>query len=144
MDTVRITQERTSGLYHMTSTNSDGKSIETDGSTAIGGDQKGVRPMELLLAALGSCSTIDIVLILGKQRQVLDDIKVEIEAQKEKVGNYSIFKTIHMKFRLFGSIKPAKAKKAIELSLEEYCSVAMALNKTSEITYEFEIFEREI
>ena len=123
----------------MTSLNADGKSIETDGSPAIGGEGKGVRPMELLLAALGSCSTIDIVLILGKQRQKLDDIKVEIEAQREKEGNYSIFKSIHLKFDLFGTIKEEKAKRAIELSMNEYCSVAMALRKTSEISYEFQI-----
>ncbi len=141
MDVVKISQERVSGLYHLRSVNEQGMTVETDGSPAIGGEGLGVRPMELLLAALGSCSTIDVVLILKKQRQQLVDIKVDITAEKEKVDHHSEYKRIHLTFKLMGRIKPEKAKKAIELSLDEYCSVAMALKKTSIITYDFEILE---
>ncbi len=139
MDVVKISQERVSGLYHLKTVNAEGKSLETDGSPSIGGSGQGMRPMELLLAALGSCSTIDVLLILKKQRQNLTDIKVDITAERVKVKRHSEFKHIHLDFTLTGDVKPEKAKKAIELSLEEYCSVAMALKKLSEITYQFEI-----
>ena len=141
MDTVKISQERLSGLYHLRTINSDGSIIETDGSSSIGGEGKGMRPMELLLAALGSCSTIDIVLILKKQRQKLDDIKVDITAEREKVDKHSEFRNIHLDFTLYGVIKPEKARKAIDLSLDHYCSVAMTLKKTSNITYDFKIIQ---
>ena len=140
METVKIWQDRSSGKYHLTSRNQHGRSVETDGSEDIGGQSKGMRPMELLLTALGSCSTIDIVLILEKQRQKLDDIKIEITGEKEKIDNHSAYRRIHMNFNLYGEIKPEKAKKAIDLSLDEYCSVAMVLKKTATITYDFVIF----
>jgi len=143
MDSVKILQERISGSYHLKSVNEQGNFVETDGSPAIGGEGNGVRPMELLLASLGSCSTIDVVLILEKQRQKLDDIKVEISATKKKVENHSEFDQIHLHFKLFGDIKPQKAKKAIDLSMEEYCSVAMILKKTATISYDFEILPKE-
>ena len=141
MEIVKISQERISGLYHMKSMNAQGKAIETDGSPAIGGENLGMRPMELLLAALGSCSTIDIVLILKKQRQQLEDLKVEITAEKEKIEDHSEFRNIHLDFQFYGQVKPEKAKRAIDLSLDKYCSVAMTLKKTSTITYDFKILE---
>lgn len=143
MSTVRLSIKRKSGLFHLESENKQGNLVVTDGSPEIGGEGKGVRPMELLLSALGSCSAIDVILILGKQRQQLDDIQIDIEAEKVSVDHHSEFKKIHMLFRLYGQIKEAKARKAIELSLDEYCSVAHALKKTSEITYDLQIINAE-
>lgn len=142
MATTKIEVTRTSGLYHLTSTNEHGNSVESDGSPEIGGDGKGIRPMEMMLASLASCSTIDVVLILNKQRQQLDDIKITVEAEKEKMDTYSRYSKIHLHFDLYGKIKDAKAKQAIDLSLEKYCSVAMALKATSEITTSYTIHEQ--
>jgi putative redox protein len=50
--------------------------VNIDGSPAIGGQELGVRPMELVLMALGSCSVFDLVSILQKQRQVIDDVDI--------------------------------------------------------------------
>ncbi|MBX2815306.1 MAG: OsmC family protein [Saprospiraceae bacterium] len=136
---MTLNLERTSGLYHLTATNESGNQVMTDGSEGIGGEGKGMRPMEMLLASLAGCSTIDVVLILKRQRQDLQDIKIKVEAEKEKVESHSVFKTIHLHFDLYGEVKEKKAEQAISLSMEKYCSVAMALNKTSTITSSFSI-----
>ena len=139
MSEVKISIERTSGTFHLTSTNEQGQTVETDGAPSIGGTGKGVRPMELVLMGLGTCSSIDVILILEKQRQDLKDIKIDITAVRENVANYSEFRSIHMIFHLFGDIKPKKAQKAISLSIESYCSVAQLLKHTATITYDFTI-----
>ena len=142
MATTKISVTRTSGLYHLTSTDDHGNTVESDGSPEIGGEGVGMRPMEMMLASLASCRTIDVVLILKKQRQQLDDIKITVEAEKEKMETYSRFSTIHLHFDLYGKIKEGKAQQAIDLSLEKYCSVAMALKGTSEITTSFTVHEQ--
>ncbi len=136
---VKIWQDRVSGKYHLIARNAQDNTVQTDGSPAIGGEGKGVRPMELLLIGLGSCSVIDIVLIMEKQRQKLEDIRVEITAEKHKIEKHSEFKHIHLHYHLVGQIKPNKAERAIELSLDEYCSVAMILKKSAEITHSYSI-----
>lgn len=96
--------------------------VNIDGSDAIGGEGKGVRPMELVLMALGSCSVFDLTTILQKQRQNIEDIQVEVEGQRrDEVPN--IFTKIHISFRLKGEIDEIKAQKAAELAVKKYCSV---------------------
>lgn len=141
MATVKLDIHRKSGLYHLEAKNEDGNVVETDGSEAIGGEGKAMRPMEMLLASLAGCSSIDVVLILKKQRQQLDDIRIRVDGEKVKNDTYSEYTKIHMHFDLYGTIKETKAQQAIDLSLDKYCSVAMALKKTSEITTSFTIHE---
>ncbi|MCA5003918.1 OsmC family protein [Sphingobacterium bovistauri] len=96
--------------------------VNIDGSDAIGGEGKGVRPMELVLMALGSCSVFDLTTILQKQRQEIEDIQVEIQGdRREEVPN--IFTKIHINFFLKGKIDEVKAQKAAELAVKKYCSV---------------------
>lgn len=96
--------------------------VNIDGSEAIGGEGKGVRPMELVLMALGSCSVFDLHSILVKQRQQIDDIQVEVEGKRrEEVPQ--VFTDIHINFFLKGDIDEAKAAKAAELAVKKYCSV---------------------
>ena len=73
--------------------------VNIDGSESIGGEGKGVRPMELVLMALGSCSVFDLSSILQKQRQIIADIQVEVEGKRrEEIPN--IFTHIHITFTL--------------------------------------------
>lgn len=139
MSKVQLSLARKSGEFHMESTNQAGNTINTDGAPDIGGQGKGLRPMELLLASLASCSAIDIILIMKKQRQKLDDIKIDVKAERISVDRHSEFSNIHMSFHFFGEVKEEKAKRAIDLSLDEYCSVAQILNKTAKISYDFDI-----
>lgn len=96
--------------------------VNIDGSDSIGGEGKGVRPMELVLMALGSCSVFDLTTILQKQRQQIDDIQVEVKGdRREEIPN--IFTNIHLSFILKGNIDEVKAQKAAELAVKKYCSV---------------------
>ncbi|MGO1596187.1 MAG: OsmC family protein [Sphingobacterium sp.] len=96
--------------------------VNIDGPESIGGEGKGVRPMEMVLMALGSCSVFDLTTILQKQRQEIEDIQVEVEGQRrEEIPN--IFTKIHMTFSLKGKIDLEKAQRAAELAVKKYCSV---------------------
>ncbi len=96
--------------------------VQIDGSPEIGGEGLGVRPMELILMALGSCSSLDLVSILKKQRQEIEDIQIEVEGQRrEEIP--SIFTSIHMTFKLKGNLDEVKVNKAAELAVKKYCSV---------------------
>ncbi|PRD54085.1 OsmC family protein [Sphingobacterium gobiense] len=109
--------------------------VNIDGSESIGGEGKGVRPMELVLMALGSCSVFDLSSILKKQRQIIEDIQVEVEGKRrEEVPN--IFTHIHITFTLKGQLDEAKVYKAAELAVKKYCSVHDMLAAGGvEITY---------
>ena len=113
--------------------------VNIDGSEAIGGEGKGVRPMELVLMALGSCSVFDLTTILQKQRQEIEDIQVEVEGQRrDEIPN--IFTKIHINFFLKGKIDEVKAQKAAELAVKKYCSVHDMLAAGGvEITYSLKI-----
>ncbi len=113
--------------------------VNVDGPESIGGEGKGVRPMELVLMALGSCSAFYLTTILQKQRQDLQDMDVEVEGERrEEVPN--IFTKIHISFKLKGNIDEAKAQKAAELAVKKYCSVHdMLANGGIEITYSLQI-----
>ena len=88
MSQVKIQTQRISGSYHLRSSNAQGRTVDTDGSPDIGGTNQGARPMELLLMSLASCSVIDILLILKKQRQSCEDIKVVVKGDRVKIENH--------------------------------------------------------
>ena len=113
--------------------------VNIDGPDSIGGEGKGVRPMELVLMALGSCSVFDLTTILQKQRQDIQDIQVEVTGdRREEIPN--IFTKIHIAFRLKGDIDEAKAQKAAELAVKKYCSVHDMLAQGGvDITYSIQI-----
>ncbi|WP_138431588.1 OsmC family protein [Fodinibius saliphilus] len=124
---------------HMEAANEEGGLLRMDGSTSIGGLEGGFSPMQLLLAGVGGCSAIDIIGILKKQRQDLEDLSVEVEGERESVDEYSEFTKIHIKYIFAGDLDESKVERAINLSLDKYCSVSKTLEKTSEITHSYEI-----
>lgn len=113
--------------------------VHIDGSPEIGGQGLGVRPMEMVLMALASCSSLDLVSILKKQKQVIDDFSVSVEAERrEQIP--TIFTKIHLLFNIKGDIDPAKAERAAELAVKKYCSVHdMLVAGGVEINYSLEI-----
>ena len=88
---MKVILDRQDDNYHFIAKNEEGNSISLDGSPDIGGANKGVRPMQLLLMGIGGCSGIDVILILKKQKQVIEGLTIEIEGNKEKVEGYSLF-----------------------------------------------------
>ena len=136
---MEIQLKRLNDAYHLRATNENGNTIEMDGSPAIGGSNAAMRPMQTVLSALGGCSAIDVISILNKQRQQLDDLEIDIKAVREENKEPALFTTIHVHYRLFGNLKEDKVQQAVSLSMEKYCSVAKILEKTAEITYDYEI-----
>lgn len=139
MSTQKITVKRVNPDYLLMANNERGHRITLDAAPEIGGTNLGMRPMELLLSGIGSCSLIDIISILKKQRQDLQDIQVNVEAERDKDNIPSLFTKIHLSYHLEGDLEEAQVKRAIELSVNKYCSVARILEKTATITYSFEI-----
>src|SRR5699024_3229079 len=113
--------------------------IRMDGSQSIGGLEGGISPMQLLLAGAGGCSAIDIVNILEKQKQPLEDLQVEVEGDRQTRDTYSEFTTIHLHFIFTGDLDEKKVERAISLSINKYCSVSKTLEKTSTITHSYTI-----
>jgi putative redox protein len=127
------------GNFHFEAVNEGSHKVNIDASPAIGGENKGPRPMELLIMGLGGCSGIDIISILQKQKIEVKDFKIIIDAEREPNAIPSLFKKIHMNFIFKGEIDKHKADRAIALSLEKYCSVAKTLEASAEITYSLTI-----
>jgi putative redox protein len=96
-------------------------------------------PMEMLLAALGTCSMVDVVEILAKKRQKLSSLEVEISGERAKEPP-AVWVKIDMVYRLAGEVDDKAVRDSIELSQNKYCSVAATLRKTAEISYRYEIF----
>lgn len=113
--------------------------VHIDGTPEIGGQELGARPMELVLMALGSCSALDFVTILTKQRQTIKDLTIKVSGQRRQESP-RIFTAIHIHFELHGEIDRVKAQKAAELAVKKYCSVHDMLAAGGiDITYDFEI-----
>jgi len=96
----------------------------------------GLKPSDLLLLSAASCSTWDVVTILGKQRQPLESLEVRAVSTNMEQPPHAIT-NLHLIYHFKGDIDSDKAEKAIQLSQEKYCSVTNSLK--AEITYEFEI-----
>ena len=103
---MQINLKRIDKDFNIEATNDEGNTLLMDGSKEIGGNGKGMRPMQLLLAALGGCSSVDIISILRKQKQELDSLEIEVNGEREPVGveGYSLFKNIEVHFILNGEI----------------------------------------
>lgn len=123
----------------MEARNELGNAVHIDASPDIGGTNLGMRPMQLVLSAFGSCSAIDVISILKKQRQPLEDIKIKLTGERQKDTIPSLFTEVHAHFILYGKLDEKKAEKAVSLAVDKYCSVAKTLEKTAVVTHSFEV-----
>lgn len=121
-----------------------GHQIIMDGSAEYGGENRGARPMELILMGLGGCASFDMVTILKKARQDIVDVRCELSAQRAD-GIPAVFTKIHLHFVVSGrKVKPNQVEKAMHLSAEKYCSASKMLSDGGvDITHDFEVIEVE-
>jgi putative redox protein len=99
----------------------------------------GIKPSELLLIAVASCSAVDVVEILSKKRMPLTFLEISSTGEQEQDAPWT-FRKIHLRYRLAGRNLTEKAvEQAIQLSEEKYCSVAATIRPTAEVTFSFEI-----
>jgi len=118
-----------------------GHSVLMDGSPEFGGQNRGARPMELLLLGMGGCTAFDVVLILRKARQNITDCVAQLSAERAP-EDPKVFTRIHVHFVMTGrKLDPKRVEQALKLSAEKYCSASIMLAKTAEITHDFEIIE---
>jgi putative redox protein len=136
---IKIELNRLNDAFHFEAVNEQGSKVSIDASPDIGGANQGMRPMQMLLAAMGGCSAIDVINILKKQKQDLKDIKVTVTGEREKDAIPSLYTEVHAHFRLFGNLDKDKVGKAVTLSVEKYCSVAKTLEAKAKVTYSVEI-----
>ena len=126
---IRIELDRVSGEFGFEAKDAYGHKVQLDSSPESGGANFGVRPMQVLLMGLGGCSGIDIVSILNKQRQTVEAFHMTIDGEREKGKEPTLWETVFVHFDLKGNIEPDKAKKACQLSMDKYCSVAATLRE---------------
>jgi putative redox protein len=117
----------------------DGNRLIMDGPPEGGGRNLGPRPMETMLLGMGACSCYDVVSILKKARQDINDCKLEISSERAD-SDPKVFTAIHLHFLLTGNeLKEKQVERAIKLSAEKYCSASIMLGKTAKLTHSFSI-----
>ncbi|TDG34959.1 OsmC family peroxiredoxin [Pedobacter changchengzhani] len=136
---MNINLIRKSGKFNFEAENESGFTVELDAKTAIGGEGKGFRPMEMLLIGLGGCSGIDMVNVLTKQKEPLNDIKIAINASRKDEEMPPIFDVINIHFDLFGDLNVQKVERALVMTFDKYCSVSNILGRSATINFTYEI-----
>ncbi len=113
-----------------------GHEIIMDASKAVGGEDQGTRPKEMLLHGLAGCTGMDVISILNKMRVFVEDFRMEVDVE-QTTEHPKVFKKIHLKYYFKGDLPEQKIKKAIDLSQDTYCGVSAMLKKSSDLTYEY-------
>jgi putative redox protein len=139
---MRIELERIDDALNFKATDENGHSVNMDAGEDNGGKGNGIRPMQMLIMGLGGCSVIDLVLILKKQRQDVKDVKISIDCEREKDKEVTLWENIVMHFKIYGDVDMKKAERAVNLSVEKYCSVAKTLEAAgATITYKVSVIK---
>jgi putative redox protein len=120
---------------------SSGHAIVMDGDPEVGGYNTGLRPMELLIIGIGACSGMDIVSILKKKKQVLTSFEVNVKG--EQARNYpQKFTDINLEFIVKGkNISEEAVKRAVDLSMNKYCSVKATLEGSAKVKFSYKIIQ---
>jgi putative redox protein len=111
-----------------------GHKVLMDGPPDHGGQNRGARPMEMILMGVGGCASFDVVHILKKARQDVTDCRCEMNAERAADQVPAVFTCIRMHFVVRGrNLKEAQVKRAVELSAEKYCSGSIMLSRAGVI-----------
>lgn len=113
--------------------------VPMDGPENFGGSDAGTRPKELILLALAGCTGSDVAVILQKKKINLEGFEINISAEVQET-HPQVFTKIDLEYVFYGENIPKEAvERAIELSMNTYCSVTAMLKKAVEITHSFRI-----
>ena len=105
------------------------------------GRMPGPSPMELMLIGAGGCTAYDVVHVLGRGREPIEDCEVALHAERSE-EDPKVFTKIHMHFVVKGrGLSAVKVARAIALSAKKYCSASIMLSKSAEITHDFEVVD---
>ncbi len=116
-----------------------GHAVVMDGPPDFGGQNLGIRPMEMLLLGLGGCTQFDVLLILRKGRHEVTGCVVELEAERAE-SEPKIFTKIHIHYKVTGpKLTDNAVERAVKLSAEKFCSASIMLGAMAEVTHDYEI-----
>ena len=135
----KAVQVKWAGKYTFIGRGGNGDSLVMDGGPDLDGLGEGHSPMDLLLLGAGGCASIDVIMILKKGRKDVTDCEVEVFGQRadEMPKKYT---KIHMHFRLKGNdLSDDVVKRAVDLSMEKYCSASATLAAAAELTYDWQV-----
>lgn len=118
--------------------NDTGNKIVLDSSAAVGGQNRGPRPLQLLLMGLAGCTAMDVISILQKKREPLQDFQVIVTAEQAD-SHPKVYTKIHIEYVATGDISEASLQRAIALSETTYCSAQGMLKKAAEISSSYRI-----
>jgi len=135
---MKINLKRVDDNFRLLATSDRGDTVYTDGTAKIGASEEGWRPMEMLLVSLAGCSAIDVISVLKKQRQKIEDFQIEIDGDR-KDGVPAPYTAIRLHFIVTGEVKESKMEKAIQLTVDKYCSVYFSLHPDIDVRYTYEI-----
>ncbi len=118
-----------------------GPAVVMDADAEVGGHNSGARPMELLLIGIGGCSGMDIVSILKKKKEKVTGVEINVDGKKaedypQKFTNIDIEYVVRGK-----NLKEEAVKRAVQLSMDKYCSVKATLEGAAKITFRYTIVE---
>ena len=120
-------------------TTSTGHTVIMDGPSDSGGENQGGRPLEMLLVGMGGCTAYDVVTMLRKSRQNLENLEISIEAERAE-NPPRVYTSIHLHYKFFGrELNKTRVERAISSSTEKYCSATIMLAQVADVTHSYEI-----
>lgn len=124
---MKIVVQRTPDGGHAIAQDEAGNAVAMYLPDVAGGAGTGIRPMQMLVMGVGGCTAVDVLMILRKQRQEVTDFRIEIDAQREPDKEPSLWQTVHLVYYFKGNVTLEKAQKAIDMSIQKYCSASETL-----------------
>ena len=132
---MEVVLDRKNDFVFFEAKNEDSVVIKIDGSEKIGGTGEGFRPMQLVLAALAGCVSMDLVTILKKQKADLRGLSITSTGERDGSAVPSPFTSINLHFSFTGNLDQMKAEKVIKMVIDKYCSVGEMLKGTVDIRF---------
>ncbi len=118
--------------------NESGNTIILDSSAHVGGKNRGARPLQLMLVSLAGCTSMDVISILQKKRQKLDDFWVTVTGEQADT-HPKVYTKIHIEYVAVGEVSDKAMQRAIQLSEDIYCPAQAMLRQAAEITSSYRI-----
>ena len=120
---------------------SSGHKLTMDADDTSGGQNKGFRPMELLLVGFGGCTGMDVISILRKKRQHVTGLEMNVKGERAE-SHPHVYTEVHIEYVVKGKgVEKEAVERAVNLSLDKYCSVGATLSKAGKITHSYRIIE---
>lgn len=132
--TLNVRLERVGTVAFEATAEGSGGKVLLDGSPDIGGENKGMRPMELMATAIASCAAMDVVHILRKQNEPLESLDIDVRCERAE-GTPAPFTKIRIDFIANDDVDGHKLRRAASLGVEKYCSARMSLDPAIQVTW---------